>query len=30
MMALFFLVCFAVFVSDEWDAIKKGIDNCNE
>ena len=28
MMWVFFLVCFAVFVSEEWSEIKKAIDNC--
>ena len=30
MMCVFFLVCFAVFVSEEWNEIKKAIDNCKE
>ena len=30
MMCVFFLVCFAVFVSEEWNEIKKAIDNFNE
>ena len=30
MMSLFFLVCLAVFVSDEWDEIKKALNECEE
>jgi hypothetical protein len=30
MMSLFYLACLAVFVSDEWDAIKKAFKDCEE
>lgn len=30
MMSFFYLACLAVFVSDEWDAIKKALKDCEE
>ena len=30
MMSFFYLACLAVFVSDEWDEIKKALKDCEE